>query len=254
MGRKSWKLTALMVAVAMVGWLGFSKDGAADVAKAEAAPATAGVAMNTITVGASGSVMVEPDVAYVNAAVESRGSTAGEAQQKNADAFAGVEKALYDKFGIDKKDVKTTGFYVQAEYNYTEKDGRKLIGYVAIHQIQVKHRKLGEIGKLLDAMTAAGVNRMDGVQFATEKAEQYEQEALKKAMANAEAKANVLASSAKRQVKGVLNIVQGAAAAPPVLFMNEPMAKAMDMSGAAPTSIQTGQIEISATVTVQYQM
>lgn len=209
--------------------------------------------MNTITVGASGSIMVDPDIAYVNVAVETKGATASAAQEANAKQFAAVEKALYETYKLDKKDVKTTGFHVQPEYNYTEKDGRKLVGYTAVHQIQVNYRKLDEIGKLLDALSAAGANRIDNVQFATEKGEQYELEALKKAMTSAKTKADTLAASAGRQVKGVINIVQGAASVPPILMEGAAMAKMATMDSAV-TSVQSGQIEISANVTVQYQM
>jgi uncharacterized protein YggE len=253
MARKGWQWTSVVLAAAVLGWFGFGSNGG-EIAKAEPVAATGVSAMNTITVGASGTVKVEPDVAYVNVAVETRGATAGEAQKTNANKFAAVEKALTDQFGVDKKDLQTSGFFVQAEYNYNDKDGRKLIGYIAVHSVQVKFRKLGEIGKLLDAVSSAGANRIDGVQFGTEKTEQYELEALKKAMVQAEAKANVLAQSAKRQVKGVVNIVQGAAAAPPVLYMSDMQAKTMSAAGESPTSVQTGQIEISVNVTVQYQM
>ncbi len=258
MTQKGWKLTAVVLAAVLVGWLGFEKGGlkaAAGAETAAAAAASGGAAMNTITVGANGSVMVDPDIAYVNAGVETRAATAGEAQKANAETFAAVEKVLDEKFGLSGKDVQTTGFYVQPEYNYTEKDGRKLTGYVAIHNVKISVRKLDQIGSLLDAISQAGANRMDGVAFGTEKGDQYELEALKKAMANADAKAGVLAASAKRQVKGVVNIVQGNVSAPPVLYQSMELAKvAADSAAVAPTSVQPGQIEISTSVTVQYQM
>lgn len=255
MKQKTLQIMMVAMVVVVVGWLGFGR-GEGDVVSAESLPA-ATTQPYTVTVGASGSIMVEPDVAYLNLAVETRGAKATEAQQSNADKFAGVEKTLYEKFGIDKKDVKTTGFDVQPEYNYTEKDGRVLKGYIAVHSIQVTYRKLPEIGKLFDALTASGANRLDGVQFSTEKKEQYELEALKKAMDNAAAKAGVLATSAKRQLKGVMNIVQGDVQNRPVMFANE-MAnvqmKAMADGASASSSVQSGQIEISTTVTVQYEM
>lgn len=259
MNRKGWQLGAATLALVLVGWLGFNNVGigsqGSGIANAEAAAAIGSaeaVAMNTITVGASGSIMIDPDIAYVRVAVETKGETAAKAQQANADRFAAVEKALYE-FKIDKKDVQTSGFQVYPEYNYTEKDGRKLVGYNATHSLQVAYRQLDDIGKLLDALSAAGANRIDGVQFGTEKAEQYELEALKKAMANAKAKADTLASSAGRQVKGVINIVQGASQTPPIVMTNV-VAKSMAMADMATTSVQSGQIEISANVTVQYKM
>ncbi|MCD9025186.1 SIMPL domain-containing protein [Cohnella silvisoli] len=253
---KNRTLQVLMVTMAavVIGWFGFGR-GAGDVVSAESSPA-ATTPPYTVTVGASGSIMVEPDVAYLNLAVETRGTKAADAQQANADKFAGVEKTLYEKFAIDKKDVKTTGFNVQPEYNYTEKDGQVLKGYIAVHSIQVTYRKLPEIGKLFDALTAAGANRLDGVQFATEKNDQYELDALKKAMTNAAAKAGVLATSANRQLKGVVNIVQGDVSSNPILYVREQAKMQMnDMAASgASSSVQSGQIEIRTQVTVQYEM
>lgn len=247
--KKGLTIAAVVLAATMIGWLGFGGKEEIGTVAAE----TTETVQNTITVGAEGSIKVEPDVAYVNFGVVTRGKTAQEAQQENATKFAAVEKALYETFGIDKKDVQTTGFNVQPEYNYTEKDGQVLKGYVANHEVQVTYRKLAEIGKLLDALSAAGANQMNGVGFSTEKRDQYELEALKNAMANADAKAGVLATSAKRQLGEVINIVQGSAAPIPVVQRMPEMAKAMSDS-AGSTSVQAGQIEINVNVTVQYRM
>jgi uncharacterized protein len=253
MKKRTLQVMVVAMAAAVIGWFGFGR-GVGDVVSAESVPVTS--PPYTVTVAASGSIMVEPDVAYLYLAVETRGTKAVEAQQANADKFAGVEKTLYEKFGIDKKDVKTTGFDVQPEYNYTEKDGQVLKGYIAVHSIQVTYRKLTEIGKLFDALTVSGANRLNGVQFATEKNDQYELDALKKAMANASAKASVLATSANRQLKGVINIVQGDVSSIPILYSRgEANMKMSDLAGIpAASSVQSGQIEISTKVTVQYVM
>lgn len=254
MKQRSVQVLMLAAVVLLVGWFGYGK-GEVNQVSAETIPAST-TPVNTITVGATGSIKVEPDVAYLSLAVEARGSKASEAQQANADKFAAVEKVMYEKFGIDKKDVVTTSFDVRPEYNYTEKDGQVLKGYLAVHQIQVTYRKLPEVGKLFDALAAAGANRMDGVRFDTEKKDQYELEALKKAMENASAKANVLATSASRKLQGVINIVQGNVSNIPILYGREEAQMEMSKMAAdsASTSVQSGQIEISTQVTVQYEM
>ncbi|THF73575.1 SIMPL domain-containing protein [Cohnella fermenti] len=249
---KGWKVTALALAVVLASWIGFGGQGEVKPVSAETTTSAASAA-STITVGAEGSIKVEPDIAYVKFSVETRGANAKAAQQANADAFAAVEKVLYTTYGLAKQDVQTTGFDVQPEYNYTEKEGQVLKGYVANHSVQVSYRKLTEIGKLLDDLSAAGANRMNGVRFSTEKQDQYELEALKQAMTNADAKAAVLATSAKKQLGEVLNIVQGDVSPIPVI-QTESLQMAKAMSDAASTSIQSGQIEISASVTVQYAM
>lgn len=250
MSRKGWMMTSLLAVTALAIWLGSASKGVETAEALSIEPEAR--ALNTITVEAAGSISIDPDIAYVNVAVETRGSTAGEAQQANADRFAGLEKVLYEQYKVDKKDVKTTGFSVYGEYNYTEKDGRKLVGYVAVHSLQVKHRNLGDIGKLVDALTAAGANRVDGIQFATEKSDQYELAALENAMENAKAKADTLAAAAGRQVQGVINIVQGNVSSPPGIWLETAAKVAMDSANS--TSVQTGQIEIRVNVTVQYQM
>jgi uncharacterized protein YggE len=249
--KRGLQAAAIVLAAVLVGWFAFGGKGEVGSVAAE----TTDTVQNTITVGADGSIQVEPDVAYVTFAVETRGKTAQEAQQANADKFAAVEKTLYETFAIEKKDVQTTGFNVQPEYNYTEKDGQVLKGYVADHELKVTYRKLADIGKLLDALSTAGANRMYGVTFGTEKQDQYELEALKKAMANADAKAGVLASSAKRQLGNVINIVQGNAASIPIVQTAAESKAMFDTAAKSPaTSVQSGQIEIKVSVTVQYAM
>lgn len=257
MRAKGVKIALLAAAAMVAGWFGYTSGGAKGVF-AETPAVTAAAAanvQNTVTVGADGSYLVEPDVAYLSFAVEARGATAQAAQQEAAKRFAAVEKTLYETFKLDRKDVQTTSFSVQPEYTYTDKDGQKLKDYLASHQVQVTYRDLNNIGKLLDAVSEAGANRMDGVRFWTEKQDQYELEALKKAMANADVKANVLASSAKRQLGTVINIVQGNTSSPPIVLQNASFAREAASAASVPgSSVQTGQIEISASVTVQYEL
>ncbi len=239
-----------LVLVAAAWLLNASAGGTGGIAAAETSAAAGTVP--TVSVSAEGSVKVEPDVAYVQFAVETRGKSAKDAQQSNAEIFAGVEKTLKETFRVADRDIQTVGFNVYPEYNYTEKNGRELKGYVAAHAVRVTWRELPDVGRLLDALAASGVNRVDGVTFATEKLEQYELEALKKAMAAARAKADVLAASAGRQVKGVLQITQGSPVAAPVVY-RDGLALKTEAAGDA-TSIQAGQIEIRATVSVQFEM
>ena len=207
-----------------------------------------------ITVSGKGEFEVAPDVAYLDVAVETRAATAKEAQANNATKFAALEAVLYQKYAIGKPDVKTTGFSVHPEYKYADNQAPKVIGYVAAHNIRITYRQLDKIGTLLDALSAAGANRMNGVQFDTEREDQYELQALEKAMANADGKAAVLAKASKRTLKGVLSVSQGGATAQPVYGMvMEKMANAASDS-AGGTSIQSGQITVRTDITVMYEM
>ncbi|MFC5651969.1 SIMPL domain-containing protein [Paenibacillus solisilvae] len=209
---------------------------------------------STITVSGKGELKAAPDVAYVNVAVETRALTAKEAQSKNATQFAGLTKLLYDTYKMAAKDVKTTSFNVQPEYTYNNNDGTsKVKGYLAAHSLQITTRDLNGVGKLLDDLSASGVNRVDGVQFDTEKADQYELQTLDKAMANAKAKAQTLAKAAGKELQDVITITQNSINVVPVNNGRNIMmeSKAAD---SAQTTVETGEITLSADITVTYEM
>ncbi|MFC4812196.1 SIMPL domain-containing protein [Paenibacillus sp. GCM10023250] len=250
-----WLLVpVLALAVGVGAVLGGAGQGSKPVYAVESGAAAQ---KNTITVSGNGKIEAAPDVAYVSVAVEARAATAKDAQAKNATQFSGLTKLLYETYKLAAKDVKTTGFSVQPEYEYNPKDGSsKVKGYVAVHAVQVTTRDLNGIGKLLDALSASGANRVDGVRFDTEKQEQYELQALDKAMANAKAKAAALAKAAGKQVTDVITITQNSANSGPI-FINqgEMAAAAADSAAGAPsTSVQTGEITVSTDITVVYEM
>jgi len=222
---------------------------------AMAAEATATTAARTISVSGQGKITIQPDVAYVNISVFTKGKTANEAQTANAAAFAAVEKALKEQFKVAAKDIKTSAFYVQPEYHWSEKGETSIVGYTADHTLVVTYRDLAGIGKLLDAVSKAGANRIQGIQFGTEKADAYEIEAIDKAMANAKVKADAIAKAAGRSVKSVLHVQHGSVSnvVPPYYPMPKMESAAMDAGGAA-TSVQPGEMEITTTVSVTYEM
>jgi len=217
-----------------------------------AAEGEAGAA-RTITVTGQGSMEVEPDIAYIQMGIQTRAETAQAAQSANAEAFEKLEKVLFETYELDSKDVQTTTFRINPEYDYSEKQGPKLVGYEVTHAVQVAYRDLGTIGPLLDAASQAGVNQMNGIRFGTEKAEQYEIDVLDEAMANARAKAEAIAKTENRSVRQVLHVSQGQVSMPDNGVF--PVRKALELTAdsAGSTSIASGQLTISTTVTVQYE-
>ncbi|MFC0332329.1 SIMPL domain-containing protein [Paenibacillus sepulcri] len=251
-GRSKWVLTAALAVAVGIGAVIGANGGKGDVyAAGEAGEVQKGI----ITVSGQGELQAAPDVAYVNVGVETRAATAKEAQASNATKFAALQTVLFEKSKLAEKDVKTTNFNVQPQYTYNEKDGtNKVTGYVATHSIQITTRDLINIGQLLDNLSAAGANRMDGVQFDTEKQDQYELQALEKAMANAKAKAETLAKAAGKQLKAAVNISQSSSGSIPVYNKGLMSAVPQAAADSASTTIQTGEITLSANVQVSYEM
>ncbi|RUT44592.1 DUF541 domain-containing protein [Paenibacillus anaericanus] len=211
------------------------------------------VQKNVINVVGSGEISVKPDIAYLSIGVQTEAATAKEAQSANAAKIAKLNTLLKDTWKINAKDIQTGQFYVQPNYTYTEKEGQKVKGYTAQHTLQVSYRDLDKIGQLLDAASTAGANVINNIQFATENPDQFEEQVIQKAMANANMKASAIAKAANRQVGIVLTVTQSSSG-PAVYNQNYVMKEmAMDTAGAS-TQIEAGEIKVNTTLSVTYEM
>lgn len=249
-GLKVTLVAAVLVAVtAIASFGGFGKD------QAHAEMSEPAGSKHVITVSGKAELNVEPDVAYVNVAVQTSGTTAKEAQTKNAAKFSAIQRVLFDKYKLTKQDVQTVNFYVNPQYKYTQKEGQKLTGYSAVHGIRITYRNLDQIGVLLDSLSGAGANHVEGVQFGLEKKDTIELKALEQAMANAKGKAEVLAATADQQLQGVLSVSQGSPTSnlPYEGLVVKNMSKSVQES-AAFTSVESGQITVTTEISVEYEM
>ncbi|MGN7457835.1 SIMPL domain-containing protein [Paenibacillus pasadenensis] len=213
-----------------------------------------GAAMeNTIAVQGVGKLSVAPDIAYVTAGVNVTAKTAKEAQAGAAKRYDAVVKMLKGTYSLADKDLKTTSYYVQPQYRYTEKEGQVLTGYTATHELSISWRSIDKTGELLDSLGSAGANQISGVSFGTEKTDAYTNDALKKALDNARVKAEALAAAAGRSLGPVVNITENGAQAVPV-YREMAQMKAMAASDSASTSVEPGQVDVQGQLTVVYQL
>ena len=228
---------------------------------ASSAPALAADLVRSVSVKGEGEVKSAPDRADVNLRVRTKAKDAKSAQAKNAKEMARVQKALRDEFKIDGKDIQTTGFSVQPEYQYGQNGKQTFLGFLVDHGLTVKTKKLDQLGPLLDSLTGRGTDdvsvALGGVSFGSDKRQELEIQAMELAMKNAEARAAALAKFGKRSLKGVLRISDSSVGfAPPPFAGGARMAKmqmtASDESGG--TSVAPGEITISSEVSVEYQL
>jgi uncharacterized protein YggE len=217
-----------------------------------AAEETKALDTHTINVVGNGELSVTPDVAYVSIALLTKADTAKEAQSKNAAEFSKVQKVLFDTYKLDKKDVLTSGFQVQPVYTYAKNDEPKITSYSANQTIQITYRDLAKIGVLLDDLSGAGVNQMNGIQFDTEKRQEYEIQAIDNAMKNADLKAKAIAKNTGKELKGVINVTQGGTNAAPITY-NREMMKMADTASISATTISPGELKITSSISVQYE-
>lgn len=205
----------------------------------------------TLSLSATGSVNVAPDIAFLTAGVSTEGASAEAAMKANATAMNGVFGAL-EKAGIDKKDMQTSSFSVQPRYNYSSsgKTPPKVSGYTASNQLSVKVSDLDTLGETIDALVAAGGNTFSGLRFSLEDEDAARDQARELAMREAIARAELYAASTGFEVARIVTISESGGAAPQPLAMVQTRA----LTSAEATPIASGEVGYSVTVNVTFEL
>ncbi|WP_395450690.1 SIMPL domain-containing protein [Aminobacter sp. UC22_36] len=220
-----------------------------------AVPAAAARADNQpsprIIVTGEGEASVAPDLALLSLSVMREAKTAREALDANNDAMAAVIAAMKTA-GVAERDLQTAGIQIQPRYNYTNKpDGSQdaeLVAYQVINTLSVRVRDIAKTGEILDKAVSLGVNQGGGITFTNEKPEGVITEARKLAVADAIAKAKVLAEAAGVNLGKVLEIADQSYAPPPMPMQ----AKSFDRAaGAAPVEAGENAYRVQVNVTFE---
>ncbi|RMF46255.1 MAG: SIMPL domain-containing protein [Anaerolineae bacterium] len=202
----------------------------------------------TIAVTGTGKVTLTPDIAYISIGVHTEHKDAKTAVNSNNTQSADLITAL-KKAGVDAKDIRTTNFSIYPRQNYDNNGQVTGITYIVDNTVYVTVRNLDSIGALLNAAVEAGANSIGGIQFDVADRTAAYQEALKAAVSDARAQADVLASAAGVSVGEVQQINASVGYTQPPM----PMARGgAEMALAADVPISAGQMEVTVTVNVVY--
>jgi uncharacterized protein YggE len=207
----------------------------------------------TVTVSGEGEVTVSPDLAILAVAVETTAPKAADAVSQNAALSTKVANALKGLVGRDDK-VTTTRYSLEPRYEpakRNEPSEPRIIGYVAQNEVQVETHKIDGVGQLIDASSAAGANRVSGLQFTLANRSEPLRAALQKAGAEARAQAESVAGALGVKLK---EVVSATTSAPPII---QPRYFERGMAAAAarpPTPIEPGTVSVSATLQVVYEI
>ena len=168
-------------------------------------------------------------------------NTASTQMQSAIDTLTGL--------GISKDDIRTSR--LSASQVTDPRNNSVITGYRATNSVQVTVRDLDRVGAIVDAVTSAGANRVDGVTFAVENQEAPKNQARAQAMQNARAKADQLASLAGVHVVGIKSIEESDASATPLRAQPQAMAPTAAAAAPAPPG-QLGTQEIQTQVRVTF--
>jgi uncharacterized protein len=203
--------------------------------------------LDVIVTQGSATVKQAPDRAWVTISAESRARAPKEAQAMNAQVMSAVLQKL-KAAGLADNAIRTASYDLQPEFDY--RDGRQTLrGYVARNSVEVRVDDLPKLGEIIDAAVSSGATSVGGIRFDLKDRDGAEREALRRAVADARARADALASGAGVKIDRVLRIEEhGESSAPPprpVIMAMRESAQVADQPPVAP-----GELEIRATVTL----
>lgn len=208
-----------------------------------------------ITVEGQGKAYMTPDVAHIILGVYSEAATSEEVVADNTKKMNAVMEAV-KAAGIAEEDVRTTSYYLDPKYEWTEDRGSYQDGYYLDQTVDVKVRDFETIGTLLAGVTKAGANTVGGIQFVVDDAELAKNEAREDAIARATAKAEKIAEQAGLKLGKVINYYEysngfGMPYMERAVTSSYYGEESLDM---AVPPIEPGQEEISLTVNLTYRL
>jgi uncharacterized protein YggE len=218
-----------------------------------------------ISVSATSTKKVAPDLLEIGLRVETQSTNAKEAQQRNA-LVATTLLAKLKALGIEDKDIQTTSYNVypvyDSQYN-CDKSGMnchydsKLTGYKTVQSLNVDVLQLDKGGSVIDAASESGDNEtfVDSTMFTLKPATRSEmaKTMLKEASTAAKEKAQRIADGLGATLGKVLSASESSYYPQPYYNMYKNVA--MEAAAApAPTPLSQGTVDVSVSVSVAYEV
>ncbi|MEA4854124.1 MAG: SIMPL domain-containing protein [Christensenella sp.] len=247
--KKKLMIAVVMAFIFCATAIGCTSAGSGDIEIIEASPSADTVQTtqdnekggeSTLTVSATETVKVSPDIAYITIGVSTKGATAEKAQQENAkisDAFL----AAIQEQGVTQEDIETASINVYEDYENPEET-------VMEHSYRITVRDVNRVGAVIDAALAAGANASYGLSFDVADRETEYIKALSQAMESVGTKAQTVAMAGGYTIVRPLSITETGADYGVMYADNTAMAA----DSTAQTTVVPQEIEITASVSGTY--
>ena len=202
----------------------------------------------TISVTGEGVVEAAPDIATISLGVTTEAPTAAEAMAANSAALAAVLDRLRAA-GVEDRDLQTSNLTLNPNWvGYDSGKAPTISGYTASNMLTVRVRALASLGTVLDSAITDGANTLNGVTFGVAEPRPALDEARKKAVADAIARATLLAAAAGAKLGPVMSIMESSGFAPP-----QPMFR-MEASSDSAVPVAGGEVGLTASVTMVFEI
>ncbi len=235
------KRSILILAVMLPAVIILSACGPATIVANPAAP------QRSLNVSGMGTVILTPDIAYINIGVHSEAPTAAEAVAANNTQTQQVVDALKGA-GVAAKDIRTSNFSIYPNTQYDPQTNEKLgTTYVVDNTVYVTVRNLDSLGDLLDTAVKAGANNVNSIQFDVADKNPAMKQARDQAVKDAQTQAEELAKTAGVSLGSLQSISYGNSVPTPIM---ESFGKGGGGAAAADIAVPINPGTMTLTVTV----
>ncbi len=208
----------------------------------------------SININGFGKVTGNNDIAMTTIGYSNTNKDVAVAQVENKKVMDQIFAEL-KKIGVDEKDLQSN-YSIYPEYNYTQEKGQELKGYKVSNSLTIKIRDLNKISNILGLAGKFGATEVNGLNFTIDDTENLKAQAREKALVDARAKAEVLASKLHVRLGGLISYYESEVM--PDMYAVKSYDMAMGMGGApmnaGPAAVSSGSKEVSMNVNVMYEI
>ena len=227
-----------------------------------------------LSITAEGRSQRTPDLAIFSAGVVTQGQSASEAMAENGRRMDRVVAALR-RAGIADRDIQTSAISLQPRYSNPDLEAQlrarqmrepyippaqpeapRIIGYEARNNVQVRVRRLGEMGRIIDTLIEQGANQVDGPSFTVDEPAAALDQARTDAIAEGMRRAELYARAAGMRVARILSISEGGGYYPvsQVAFARAERGGGPMAPPPPPTVVAPGELSLGVAVSMQFEL
>jgi len=207
--------------------------------------------LRRLTLIGTGSVFVTPDMATVSLGVSSFKKNASGAMRANSATMGKVFEHL-KAAGIKPRDIQTSQLSLNPRWAQRNNNNTQLriIGYQAVNTVTVRVRAIDRVGAILDVLTKVGANRINSISFGVQTPRPHRDEARRRAVKDARAKAELYADAAGVELGRIISISENGAIPQPSKMARMEMATMA--ADAVPVAV--GELGLRSSVTLVFEI
>lgn len=206
---------------------------------------------SVISVTGSETVKMKPDRARVQFTIETQADTAKKAQSDNDDEINDLVDTLED-LGVSDSDITTSNYSLYPKYDYSDNGDGSITGYTLSCTLLVENQDVDGVSTIIAGCSDAGITSISGLEYYCEDDTDSYSDALKKAIADAQTKAEAVAEATGSKLGPIVSITEttdGNMSEPDTYYNFQ-----TEQTMADSATIFPSDVEVTAGVTVVYSV